>query len=375
MAVLITLDSTNAEKMAFYLEEAKTMKLAILPSNINTSEIEFSVPEKGKILFGLQGIKNVGPAALVNIIEQRKIKPFTSLFDFCMRVDLRVSNKRVIEHLIFAGAFDTVPGNRAQKIAELTNIIDLSIERKREKETGQMGLFGFSAQTPDAPDQYAFQPLAEWPDKEKLEKEKEVMGFYVSAHPLDSYKNQLQRLELWPFDKALKRVREQNSLKEVIIVACGILKSKRTINTKKGDRMAFVQLEDYTSAAEIVVFPSVYKKVEQWLNDHTVFIVKGAVDQTSSSTCKILANELVPLELFFEEWKSLQGAVLTLPGEATAEILNHIKTVLPAGKLSLAVEFYENGTKLHLKTPRRVMLDLPLIKSLEEQNILVRFLA
>jgi hypothetical protein len=106
-----------------------------------------------------------------------------------------------------------------------------------------------------------------------------------------------------------------------------------------------------------------------------VFIVKGAVDQTSSSTCKILANELVPLELFFEEWKSLQGAVLTLPGEPTVEILNYIKTALPAGKLSLAVEFYENGTKLHLKTPRRVALDLTLIESLEKQTILVRFLA
>lgn len=375
MAVLITLDSTNAEKMAFYLEEAKSMKLTILPSNINTSEIEFSVPEKGKILFGLQGIKNVGPTALVNIIEQRKIKPFTSLLDFCMRVDLRLSNKRVIEHLIFAGAFDELPGNRAQKIAELPNVIDLAIERKKEQETGQMGLFGFSQASAATPDHYSFQPLPEWSDKEKLEKEKEVMGFYVSAHPLDSYKNHLQRLQLWPFDKALKKVREQNSLKEVIIVASGIVKSKRTITTKKGDRMAFVQLEDYTSAAEIVVFPSVYKKVESWLNDYTVFIVKGAVDQTSSTTCKILANELVPLELFFQEWKSLQGAVLTLPGEASVEVLNHIKTVLPAGKLSLAVEFYENGTKLHLKTPRRVALDLPLVEKLEQQNVLVRFLA
>ena len=375
MAVLITLESTNAEKMAFYLEEAKSMKLTILPSNINTSQIAFSVPENGKILFGLQGIKNVGPTALHNIIEQRQKKPFTSLLDFCMRVDLRLSNKRVIEHLIFAGAFDCLPGNRAQKIAELESVIDLAMERKRERETGQMGLFASAATSSASSDDYAFQPLADWPDKEKLEKEKEVMGFYVSAHPLDTYRKQLDRLELWPFEKALKRVREQNSLKECIVVTCGMLKGKRIITTKKGDRMAFVQLEDYGSTAEVVVFPSVYKKVEAWLESYTIFVIKGAVDQTSSTTCKILANEMVPLELFFEEWKSLQGAIITFPDAPTAELAQKVHSLLPAGKLSLALEFLENGKRLQLKTPRRVSLDVKLVENLEQQDIRVRFLA
>ncbi len=375
MAVLITLESTNAEKMAFYLEEAKTMGLTILPADINRSEIAFSVPEKGKILFGLQGIKNVGPTALHNIIEQRAKKPFTSLFDLCMRVDTRLSNKRVLEHLIFAGAFDALPGNRAQKTAELATIIDLTTERKREQETGQMGLFGPMTATSTSSDGYAFQPLDEWPDKEKLEKEKEVMGFYVSAHPLDTYKQHLNRLELWPFDKALKRVREQNSLKEVVVVTCGILKSKRMITTKKGDRMAFVQLEDYTSAAEIVVFPSVYKNVEAWLDTHTVFVVKGTVDQTSMTTCKILANEMVPLELFFEEWKTFQGAVVSFPEETTEQTFTAVKSLLPAGKLPLAFEFYENGKRLRLKTAKRVSLDKALVENLEKQNVRVQVIA
>jgi DNA polymerase-3 subunit alpha len=130
MACLISLEATNADKMSFYLQEAKDMGLGILPPNINQSEIKFSV-FNGNILFGLQGIKNVGLASLENIITERSKKPFVDLLDFCKRIDLRTSNKRVIEHLIWAGAFDTLPGNRAQKTEELINIIDQAVAQKR----------------------------------------------------------------------------------------------------------------------------------------------------------------------------------------------------------------------------------------------------
>lgn len=374
MAVLISLESTNAEKMAFYLEEAKSMAIQIIPADINRSEIMFSVPEKNHILFGLQGIKNVGPTALANMIEERAKKRFRSLFDFCSRVDLRLCNKRVMEHLIYSGAFDGLPGNRAQKIAELEQIIDTALQRKKERETGQMGLFGMLL-TPGQTNQddYSFQPLADWTDKEKLEKEKEVMGFYVSSHPLDTY-TMLKRLSPIPFEKALKQMKEQNSLQEMIVIGCGIIKTKRIISTKKGDRMAFVQVEDYTSTAEIVVFPTLFKKIESWLSDYEVFVIKGAVDQTSSSTCKILANEMVPIELFFPEWKSLQGAVLTLPAEASPELFGSLKTVLPSGKYALAVEFFENGKKLHFKTAKKINLDNLLIEKLESQHIKIKLI-
>ena len=374
MAVLISLESTNAEKMAFYLEETKSMGMVIVPADINRSEIMFSVPEKNHILFGLQGIKNVGPTALTNIVDERTKKRFSSLFDFCSRVDLRLCNKRVMEHLIYAGAFDGVPGNRAQKIAELETIMDTALARKKERETGQMGLFGMISNAQGKTDDYTFQALPDWTDKEKLEKEKEVMGFYVSAHPLDTYK-MLKRLTVMPFDKALKQMKEQNSLQEFIVIACGIVKSKRIINTKKGDRMAFVQIEDYTSTAEIVVFPTLFKKIEPWLSDYEVFVIKGAVDQTSSNTCKILANEMVPIELFLTEWKSIQGAVISLPIETSAETFNSLKTLLPSGKIGLALEFFENGKKLHLKTTKKISLDTMLIEKLECLPITVKLIA
>ena len=370
MAVLITLDANNPEKMVFYLEEAKNMGIEILPPDINSSDIQFTVPKLTTILFGLQGIKNVGPTALHNILEQRAKKRFTSLFDFCLRVDLRLCNKRVIEHLIFAGAFDALPGNRAQKTAEIATLIEQAINRKKELETGQMGLFGSSTLTAHS-DTYTFAPLVEWQDKEKLEKEKEVMGFYVSAHPLDTYKKYLKRVEITPFEKGLKQAREQNSLKEIMIVACGIVKNKRIITTKKGDKMAFVQIEDYASTAEIVAFPSVYKKIEPWLNDHSVFLVKGTIDQTSTTNCKILANEMVPLELFFEECKTIQEVIINVPTEQLEHAHNLLKNI-PAGKIALSIEFHENGKKLQLKTGKKVAISSAFIESLEKQGINLR---
>jgi len=371
MAGLISLEAANAEKMTFYLEEAKSMDLEIMPPDINNSEIDFSVVN-GKIVFGLQGIKNVGITALQNILAERTRKPFTDILELCTRVDLRTVNKRVLEHLIWAGAFDKLAGNRAQKTAELTTIIEQAAERKRALQTGQMGLFGAAATSSQEPNGYTFQALAPWNDKEKLAKELEVIGFYLSAHPLDSYRKQLKRLSLTPFLTALEETKANNTLKEYIVTNACFLKGKRTINTKKGDKMAFVQVEDHSSEAELVVFPKVYKQAESWLSEYNVFVVKGSVDAASQTKCKILAQELVPLELFFQEWKTLTAVTLHLPAEATMSLVD-ISKVLPKGKIPLSLTFKENGKRLRLKTQKTVSIDTPLIEQLEAENIMVTF--
>ncbi|MCF7900407.1 DNA polymerase III subunit alpha, partial [Candidatus Babeliales bacterium] len=370
MAALISLESTNAEKMAFYLEEAKSMDLDILPPDINTSEIEFSVVN-GKLLFGLQGIKNVGLTALEKIIEKRAKKPFEDILEFCMEVDLRTVNKRVLEHLIWAGAFDKFAGNRAQKTEELSAILETAIEKKRAKETGQMGLFTAPQKSINGIEKFIFQPLAPWSDKVKLEKEKEVVGFYLSAHPLDSYKKQLKRFSFQSFSESFENAKKINSMRDVIISGCGLVKSKRTINTKKGDKMAFVHVEDYNSQAEIVIFPSIFKKVETWLHDFDIFIIKGTVDMSSANKCKILANEMVPLELFFQEWKELTNVTLHIPPATALPNLKEIEMLLPKGKASLHISFFENGKTLKLKTPKKVTLDEHLIEQIEKHTITI----
>lgn len=371
MACLISLESTHAEKMSFYLQEAREMGLRIIPPDINRSGIEFSVTN-GELLFGLQGIKSVGIASLENIIKVRDEKPFVDLLDLCKRIDLRTSNKRVIEHFIYAGALDVLPGNRAQKAEELGRIMDLAAEHKKSALTGQMGLFQLIT-TPSADvdsELYNFQPRTDWTNKERLEKEKEVLGFYVSAHPLEAYRAYLAMLKVAPFTQLLTLL-QQTAGNEPVVVACGLITSQRSIITKKGDPMAFVQLEDGTSHAEVVLFPSVYKKAQAWLSSHSVFIVKGELDMTSQQQCKIKAREMIPLDLFFQEWPTIESIELTLPAGFDEALIEEFKTLLSNGKSQLELIFQENNKKIRLVTRKKIALDYDLVQEFEKKQIKV----
>lgn len=367
MACLISLEATNAEKMSFYLQEAKGMGLCILPPDINSSQIQFSVVDAA-LLFGLQGIKNVGLAALENIIQERSKKgPFKNLFDFCKRVDLRTVNKRVIENLICAGAFDALPGNRAQQFEEAQQIMDKAAAHKKDTATGQMGLFG-GMQTDMALDDqgYVFAPRKEWSDKEKLEKEQAVIGFYLSSHPLDIYRQQLGWFNVATFDKVLEQLKASNG-QESMVVVCGMLQARKDIVTKKGDRMSFVQLEDSVSTAELVIFPKAFTKVEQWLDTYNVFVVKGFIDAESKNKCKIKVQDMTPIELVLQEWPQVGSILFTLPQVIVEEQVEKLKASLVAGSIPLELIFHENGKKLHVSTKMKIGLDQQMLCALEKE--------
>ncbi|MBN1549777.1 DNA polymerase III subunit alpha [Candidatus Babeliales bacterium] len=370
MACLISLEATHAEKMSFYLQEAKDMNIPILPPSINRSRIDFDV-ETGKIIFGLRGIKNVGLTALENIIAERDKEPFFDLLDFCKRIDLRTANKRVIESLICAGTFDDLAGNRAQQMNELQLIIDRASAHKKSAETGQMGLFEMPIQQANShiKEAYAYQALPEWDNKTKLEKEQQVVGFYLSAHPLDSYKQYFTWLSLSSFATTLQKTQTYMGNKEPMVCGGGLLKTSRTITTKKGDRMAFIQLEDQTSKAEIVLFPRLFKKVEVWLTQYHVFIVKGAIDLSSPHLCKIKATDLVPAELFFEQWPSIERVTLTLPVHNVAGALKELSDVVTPGKIPLSLRLQENGKTLHITTKKKIAVDQAALEKLRTHHI------
>jgi len=360
MACLISLESSDAEKMAFYIAEARDMGNTILPPHINESENMFTACESS-IRFGLQGIKNVGAAALESIIKERQNKPYKDLYDFCFRVDLRTVNKRVIESLIYAGAYDPMPGNRAQKLAELSSIMDQALEAKEALATGQMGLFGSPAELyADNNHYYAFAAREELSDKEKLEKEKEVVGLYISAQPLDRYKKQTTWLQALPFAQAAQ--------KQGLVTCCGTFKTHKVITTKKGDKMAFLFLEDATTTAEIILFPKVYARVATILEDNTVFAVKGFVDEASSGNCKIKAQELVVLDKLFED-NALISATITLPEDRQLELLESIKTLIQSGKVALNFMLTDNNRPLKLATRQKITLTPPLLELIEQQNL------
>ena len=372
LACLISLEATNTEKMSFYLSESKDMGLGILPPDINTSHIDFSVIDNN-ILFGLQGIKNVGAIALENIIAERKKNgSFADLFDFCKRIDLRTANKRVIENLICAGAFDNLPGNRAQQHHETPHILDQAIAYKKDAATGQMGLFSSHNNTNEVAT-YTFDPRPEWPDREKLAKEKEVVGFYISSHPLATYSDQLPWFNITPFDQTLAKIQQHKSEQELTTIACGLLKKRKNIFTKKGDRMAFIELEDMSGTAEVVVFPKTYAKVESWLDNYHVFVVKGALDLTEKEQCKIKANNLVPIELVLQEWQHIDHVSFTLPSHIDQQKLGLLKQQLTQGPIPLHLIFQENNKTLRITTQEKIALDMQTAQELEkEYGLIVR---
>lgn len=367
MACLISLEADHAEKMSFYLQEAKEMHVPLIPPSINNSAIQFSVSQ-GRIIFGLQGVKNVGLAALENIIAERATKGhFKSILDFCLRVDLRTANKRVLENLIAAGAFDELPGSRAQKYKAVPALMEYATTYKKDRATGQMGLFGSTTpEVGNTPAEYAFDPLHTWTTQEQLDKELEVVGFYLSAHPLEQYKPFIKRLSAASIAQSFAKIQgSDNAFQEITI--CGILKKKKEIMTKSGDRMAFINIEDADSHAEIVLFPKLYAVCGDLLESHSVFIIQGVPDLASTKLLKLKASSCVPLELFLEQ-KPPTRIAIKLPHTFSAEFLEELKNKMNAQGALCDLLVSENGIMLRIKTKERLPLDRTLHDTLEKQH-------
>ncbi len=290
------------------------------------------------------------------------------MYDFCKRIDLRTANKRVIENLVCAGAFDLVPGHRAQQFNAIPKILEKAVQYKKDAATGQMGLFVSANADTSEPEYYEFESCTPWREREKLEHEKKVIGFYLSSHPLETYRKQLNWYKPLSFAKALEQVKENAGDQEPIVTCCGLLKNRKDIVTKKGDRMCFLQLEDMSGTAELVVFPRTFKAAEQWLDDeHHVFMVKGAVDATSLNKCKIKANEIIPIGMVLQEWSQIQKVTMTMPHIIEKEQLKQLKEQLIAGKIPLEFIVHENGKKLRVITKDKVSLDADSVASMQKE--------
>ncbi len=359
LSCLISLEAGNADTMAKYVTEARDLNIEVAPPDINLSQIDFSVINN-TIRFGLRGIKNVGLSALDGIINERKEKgPYKDLFDLCKRISC---NKRVIESLISAGAFDSVPGNRAQQLEELHTIMEQAAEKRKAELTGQLGLFDIP-QDPKKPQQfiYRYQPREEWSDADKLEKEKEVLGLYISAQPLDSYATHLKWLKYTTFAQALKMK------PETLVVCCGMLKTNKVITTKKGDKMSFALFEDHVGKAEVVIFPKLFAKVEEMLSSYNVFIIKGALDE-SSGMAKIKAQSFVPIDLLFEN-SLITKLSLTLPSGITKQTLEAIKLAQP-GATPLELQYTENNKRFTLLTKHKITVNEEFLEALSDHDII-----
>lgn len=347
-AALLSFETTDPEKLSEHLQKTREQGLNVLKPDINRSEIEFRAVDRTSVLFGLKGIKNIGDAALTEIMATRQDGPFRDLFDFCKRSCLRTINKRVIESLILSGATDVLPGSRAQKIEELDIIMGQAQAERDAEKHGQVGLFQAVVSTTSAgkPRIYEFNSTAQWTPKEELSKEKEVVGFYLSSHPLDAHRD----LARWLNAKDFMHLDEVKSEWEEIY-AVGLLKGFKIITTKRGDKMAFAEFEDLGSSCEGIIFPSLFRAVEMALNEDTIYVLRGTVDKAPSSKPKIKLSELIPADIFFEAGKAGQTLLITMPGTPDAAACATLLSLLPKGPIALAIRFkdHDRWCTLHPK--------------------------
>lgn len=287
-AALLTMAQGNMDKVAEYVDECKKRSIPVLGPDVNRSETDFTV-EDGSIRFGLGAIKNVGVQAIRRILEERAKRPFVDLADFCMRVDQRVCNRRVLEALIKSGAMDSFPGHRAALLAALDRVIEWA-QRARRKEEEQIGFLVKPEQHNEevlmVPDVSINTP--EFGYEEKLLQEKELLGLYISGHPLDEYREVCEHFSFLPLHR-LKEKREKQPVR-----LAGMVCAVRNITTRQGQPMAFVQLEDQTSRVEMVVFPGVYHHAMPLLQRGKLLAVEGKANRQGNEV-KCIAERIKEL--------------------------------------------------------------------------------
>ena len=286
MAAMLT-SIMDTPKVATYIELCRRMDIKILPPDINASSAYFSV-DGAAIRFGLAAVRNVGETAIENVARIREDGgPFSSLSDFCRRVDMRVVNRRVIESLIKCGAFDSFGAKRSQLLAILPQTVMEAAQQQKDAVSGQMGLF--SDETIEETGMLQLPDIDEVPKAELLNWEKEATGFYITGHPLDQYAAKLENL---PHIGSLQpdAVRD----KQVVRIG-GMLTEAKRITTKKGDTMCFATVEDFTDSVEVTVFPRTFYQNMNLLVPDTPVVVQGRIDMTDESV-KIIADSVWALK-------------------------------------------------------------------------------
>jgi len=290
MAALLTSEMEKTDKIVQYVEETRAMGLRVEPPDVNVSRADFTVAGQA-IHFGLAAIKNVGATAIESIVRTREADGrFATLEDFCARVDLRLVNRRVIESLVKAGAFDSLQSTRAGLLAALDQAMDRGQRQQRDREEGQVSLFdalGGGAKPAAPPSAAARGP--EWPQEEMLAYEREVLGFYLSGHPLEQYREVSRRIgALGVADLAARSTGAR-------VLLLGQVSAFSESTTKSGNRMAFATLELVDGSVPLTIFPEPYRSCAGALRHKGPVIVRGRADDSDKGRV-VLAEEIKPLE-------------------------------------------------------------------------------
>jgi DNA polymerase-3 subunit alpha len=295
MAALLTSVTGNTDEVVKYINECREMGIAVEPPDINVSDANFT-PHGQAIRFGLAAVKNVGHTAIESILAARgEIGKFTSIYQFCERVDLRLLNRRVLESLIKSGAMDPL-GRRAQLVAVLDKAMEHAQKLQRDAESGQHGLFGVFQQE-DAPALEDKLPeVPDWDEHTRLTSEKEILGFFITGHPLEKYREKLE--DLRSLSTAELASLKSSTGKDENLTTAGMITNLRVQKSKRGEFWAQGQLEDLSGSIDLLIFPEAYRRLQERLPSlaDIPVLVRGGVRIEEGANPKLTVNEVSSLE-------------------------------------------------------------------------------
>lgn len=365
MAALLSSEIGNTDKVVQYINEARELGLEVLPPSVSESGFKFTVVGEQRIRFGLGAIRNVGWGAIESIIAARDGGAFESLADFVQRIDLRLCNKRVVESLVAAGACDGLGGHRAQLIAALDEVLGEAQLRQQEREAGQASLFG-DAVPASRPAQTGLPGAPEWTEAERLAREKEVLGFFISGHPLERYRSEVE----------LFGTRTTATLGEwsehPVTIAAVVTLVKRQISKKTGKEYARLTLEDFHGTGEALVFPDAWARLNQVIRPDSCLLLTGGFsprDRGEERAPFVVegAQALDELRASGAVGLSLAWGAPAAPPAAQIRAAASLCAKHP-GPVPLYIEWNDgNGESLRLRSRRlRVAADEELVRTLRQ---------
>ena len=280
MAAVLSADMDNTDKIVGLIDECRDMKLTVLPPDVNHSKIRFTVADDKTIRYGMGAIKGVGEAALEGIVEERRNgEEYSSLYDFCRRVDMKKINRRVMDGLVKSGAFDELGGHRASLEASLIKATHIAEQYRRDTDSGQNDMFGVIEVDKTQVESEPLLEALEWTKEQLLIAEKETLGLYLSGHPIDRYVKELALFipkRISELDAPEAKGYKRN---EIPIITAGLIVAIRTMKSKNGGRMAFITLDDRTARLEVRVFADVYEQYQSVLQPDKLVVIQGKIGQ------------------------------------------------------------------------------------------------
>jgi DNA polymerase-3 subunit alpha len=290
LSALLTSETGNTAKVVKYINECRDMGIQVLPPDVNKSDKDFT-PDGNAIRFGLNAIRNVGSSAVNSLIAAREAEgPFTSLFNFCERVDLTCVNRRMIESLVKAGALDSFKGTRSQHFAIIDSAMETGQRAQKDKISGQTGLFMLEV-AEQGVDNHPMPTVPDWENLQKLAGEKEMLGFYVTGHPLDNWADKVRELATHNSDTL------EGLEKGAELVLCGMVGAVQRRRNKEGKPWASFSLEDHNGTIECMVFTTHYERLLNELVDDRAVMLRGCALPEEGAATRVSVQDIVPLDV------------------------------------------------------------------------------